>query len=53
MDQIEALNNISMVEDLNLTTGDVLFLTETVNEVINSAQLINFTVSVHARGGSI
>ena len=49
-EQIEALTNISMVENLNLTVGDVLLLTETVNEVIDGAPIDNM-VSVHVYGG--
>ena len=45
-EQIEALTNISMVENLSLTVGDVLLLTETVNEVIDGAPIDNM-VSVH------
>ena len=44
MEQIEGLTNISRAENLNLTVGDVLLLTETVNEVIDG-DLINVTVS--------
>ena len=46
MEQIEGLTNISRVENLNLTVGDVLLLIETVNEVIDG-DLINVTVSVY------
>jgi len=45
-EQIEALTNISMVENLDLTVGDVLLLTETVNEVIDGPP-INNMVGVH------
>ena len=46
-EQIETLTNISMVENLDLTVGDVLLLTETVNEVIDGPP-INNMVSEHA-----
>ena len=39
-----------MVETLSLTVGDVLLLTETVNEVIDGAPIDNM-VSVHVYGG--
>ena len=48
-EQIMALTNISMVETLSLTVGDVLLLTETVNEVIDGAPITNM-VSVHVYG---
>ena len=38
-----------MVERLDLTTGDVVLLTETVNEVIDGGAIDN-TVSVHVVG---
>ena len=46
MEQIEGLTTISLVENLSLTVGDVLLLTETVNEVIDG-DLINVTVSAY------
>ena len=50
MEQIEGLTNISLVENLSLTVGDVLLLTEVVNEVINDGP-INITVSASTCGG--
>ena len=51
-EQIEALNNISMVDNMTLTTGDIALLTETISEVVNrSNDAVDNEVSVHVREG--
>ena len=46
-EQIEALTNISMVQNLDLTTGDIILLIETVNEVLTGNSNVS-TVSAHS-----
>ena len=51
-EQIEALTNISMIDNMNLTTGDIALLTETISEVVDrSNDAVDNEVSVHVREG--